>query len=72
MSSRAPAGHGAMFLIIVAQFNSISYPVIVMSTVVFSTIGVFLGLIVFRMDFIILMTMLSDLWIAARERRPLA
>ncbi|MEZ4789824.1 MAG: efflux RND transporter permease subunit [Flavobacteriales bacterium] len=48
-----------VFLIIVAQFNSISYPGIVMSTVVFSTIGVFLGLIVFRMDFIILMTMLG-------------
>ncbi len=48
-----------VFLIIVAQFNSISYPLIVMSTVVFSTIGVFLGLIVFRMDFIILMTMLG-------------
>ncbi|MBS1546438.1 MAG: efflux RND transporter permease subunit [Bacteroidetes bacterium] len=48
-----------VFLIIVAQFNSISYPVVVMSTVIFSTIGVFLGLIVFRMDFIILMTMLG-------------
>jgi multidrug efflux pump len=48
-----------VFLIIVAQFNSISYPLIVMSTVIFSTIGVFLGLVVFRMDFIILMTMLG-------------
>ena len=48
-----------VFLIIVAQFNSISYPVIVMSTVLFSTIGVFLGLVVFRMDFVILMTMLG-------------
>ncbi|MCI1752018.1 MAG: efflux RND transporter permease subunit [Flavobacteriales bacterium] len=48
-----------VFLIIVAQFNSISYPMIVMSTVIFSTIGVFLGLVVFRMDFIILMTMLG-------------
>jgi multidrug efflux pump len=48
-----------VFLIIVAQFNSISYPVIVLSTVVFSTIGVFLGLVVFRMDFVILMTMLG-------------
>ena len=48
-----------VFLIIVAQFNSISYPFIVMSTVVFSTIGVFLGLVVFRMDFVILMTMLG-------------
>jgi multidrug efflux pump subunit AcrB len=48
-----------VFLIIVMQFNSISYPMIVMSTVVFSTIGVFLGLVVFRMDFVILMTMLG-------------
>lgn len=48
-----------VFLIIVAQFNSISYPVIVMSTVIFSTIGVFLGLVVFRMDFVVLMTMLG-------------
>lgn len=48
-----------VFLIIVMQFNSISYPLIVMSTVVFSTIGVFLGLVVFRMDFVILMTMLG-------------
>ncbi len=48
-----------VFLIIVAQFNSLSYPMIVMSTVLFSTIGVFLGLVVFRMDFIVLMTMLG-------------
>ncbi len=48
-----------VFLIIVAQFNSISYPVVVMSTVLFSTIGVFLGLVVFRMDFVVLMTMLG-------------
>ncbi len=48
-----------VFLIIVAQFNSISSPVVVVSTVLFSTIGVFLGLVVFRMDFIILMTMLG-------------
>lgn len=48
-----------VFLIIVAQFNSVSYPFIVMSTVVFSTIGVFLGLVVFRMEFVVLMTMLG-------------
>jgi multidrug efflux pump subunit AcrB len=48
-----------VFLIIVAQFNSISFPVVVMSTVLFSTIGVFLGLVVFRMEFVILMTMLG-------------
>lgn len=48
-----------VFLIIVWQFNSISWPLVILSTVLFSTIGVFLGLIVFRMDFIILMTMLG-------------
>ena len=48
-----------VFLIIVWQFNSISYPMVILSTVLFSTIGVFLGLVVFRMDFIILMTMLG-------------
>jgi uncharacterized protein YacL len=34
-------------------------PMVVLSTVLFSTIGVFLGLVVFRMDFVILMTMLG-------------
>ncbi|MBK9274948.1 MAG: efflux RND transporter permease subunit [Flavobacteriales bacterium] len=48
-----------VFLIIVAQFNSISYPAVVLSTVIFSTIGVFLGLVVFRMEFVVLMTMLG-------------
>ncbi|HEX2616372.1 MAG TPA: efflux RND transporter permease subunit, partial [Flavobacteriales bacterium] len=48
-----------VFLIIVAQFNSLSYPVVVLSTVIFSTIGVFLGLVVFQMEFVILMTMLG-------------
>jgi len=44
-----------IFLIIVAQFNSITAPLIIMSSVLFSTIGVFLGLFIFRMDFVILM-----------------
>ncbi|MBL0912535.1 MAG: efflux RND transporter permease subunit [Bacteroidia bacterium] len=44
-----------IFLIIVAQFNSITAPLIIMSSVLFSTIGVFLGLFLFRMDFVILM-----------------
>ncbi|MBK8340593.1 MAG: efflux RND transporter permease subunit [Flavobacteriales bacterium] len=48
-----------VFLIIVWQFNSISWPLVILSTVVFSTIGVFLGLIIFRQDFIILMSMLG-------------
>lgn len=46
----------SIFLIIVAQFNSISSPFIIMASVLLSTIGVFLGLVIFKMDFIIIMT----------------
>ena len=46
----------AIFLIIVAQFNSIAAPFIIVGSVVFSTIGVFLGLFFFNMDFVIIMT----------------
>lgn len=53
-----------IFLIIVAQFNKITAPVIIMSSVLFSTIGVFLGLLVFRMDFIIIMTMVGIISLA--------
>jgi len=45
-----------VFLIIVSQFNSLSAPVVIMFSVLFSTIGVFIGLVMFQMDFIILMT----------------
>lgn len=44
-----------VFLIIVTQFNSISAPAVIMFSVIFSTIGVFLGLTLFKMDFVILM-----------------
>ncbi|MFN3404969.1 MAG: efflux RND transporter permease subunit [Cytophagaceae bacterium] len=53
-----------IFLIIVAQFNKISAPVIIMFSVLFSTIGVFLGLVIFRMDFIIIMTMIGIISLA--------
>jgi multidrug efflux pump len=43
-------------LILVTQFNSFIKPMIIVFTVLLSTIGVFLGLGLFRMDFIILMT----------------
>lgn len=46
----------SIFLIIVTQFNSVSAPFIIMTSVLFSTIGVFLGLVAFRMDFIVIMT----------------
>ncbi len=45
-----------IFLIIVAQFNSITTPLIIMASVVLSTIGVFLGLVIFNMDFVVIMT----------------
>lgn len=43
-------------LILVAQFNSIIKPFIIMGSVVFSTIGVFGGLGTFNMNFIVVMT----------------
>ncbi|MGQ8338916.1 efflux RND transporter permease subunit [Sunxiuqinia sp. A32] len=43
-------------LILVTQFNSFIRPMIIMITVLFSTIGVFLGLATFKMEFVIIMT----------------
>lgn len=43
-------------LILVSQFNSAIKPFIIIITVLFSTIGVFLGLAIFQMDFVIIMT----------------
>lgn len=45
-----------IFLIIVAQFNSVISPFIIMTSVLLSTIGVFLGLVIFNMDFVVIMT----------------
>ncbi len=45
-----------IFLLLVAQFNSILSPFIIMFSVLFSTIGVFLGLIVNNQDIVIIMT----------------
>lgn len=44
-----------IFLIIVAQFNSVMQPIIIMFSVMFSTTGVFLGLYFTGMEFVILM-----------------
>jgi multidrug efflux pump len=46
----------SIFLIIVAQFNSIISPFIIMLTVLFSTIGVFLGYVFSGRDIVIIMT----------------
>jgi multidrug efflux pump subunit AcrB len=45
-----------IMLILVTQFNSLIRTLIIMGSIVFSTIGVFGGLWLFNMDFIIIMT----------------
>jgi multidrug efflux pump subunit AcrB len=54
---------GAFFLalmligfILVAQFDSVTRPIIIMTSVILSTVGVLIGLMVFRMPFGIIMT----------------
>lgn len=53
-----------IFLIIVAQFNKLTSPLIIMTSVLFSTIGVFLGLIIFQMEFVVMMTMVGIISLA--------
>jgi multidrug efflux pump subunit AcrB len=53
-----------IILIITAQFNSISTPFIIFFAVVFSLIGVFLGLVLTGMDFVIIMTMVGIISLA--------
>lgn len=53
-----------IFLIIVAQFNKVTAPLIIMSSVVFSTTGVFLGIVLFGDDFVIMMTMVGIISLA--------
>lgn len=45
-----------ILLIMVTQFNSLIRPLIIIATVIFSTIGVFLGLGIFQMEFVVIMT----------------
>jgi multidrug efflux pump subunit AcrB len=45
-----------IFFILITQFNSISKTLIILSEVIFSIIGVFLGTVIFGMDISILMT----------------
>ncbi|MDP3313620.1 efflux RND transporter permease subunit [Lutibacter sp.] len=53
-----------IFLILVGQFNSTSTPIIISLTVVLSLIGVLFGLIIFRMEFVIMMTMIGIISLA--------
>jgi len=47
---------GLIFLILITQFNSISKTVIILSEVIFSIIGVLLGIVIFNMSISIIMT----------------
>lgn len=53
-----------ILLIIVTQFNSFSTPVIILTAVILSLIGVFLGLVISRQDFVIIMTMIGIISLA--------
>ncbi|AXG73511.1 AcrB/AcrD/AcrF family protein [Flavobacterium arcticum] len=55
---------GGIVLILVAQFNSISKPVIIMVSVLFSFGGVFWGMIISGDDFVIIMTMMGIISLA--------
>ncbi|WP_234571188.1 efflux RND transporter permease subunit [Rhodohalobacter sp. 614A] len=50
------AAVGLIFLVLVAQFNSIGKPLIIMSQVIFSLIGVFIGFSTFGMDISVVLT----------------
>lgn len=50
------AAVGLIFLILVTQFNSIGKPFIIMSQVIFSLIGVFIGFATFQMDISVVLT----------------
>lgn len=57
----------ALFLIlfiITAQFNSIATPFIIFFAVLLSLIGVLIGLVTFRMDFVVIMTMIGIIALA--------
>ena len=47
---------GLIFFILITQFNSVSKTIIILSEVLFSIVGVLLGVIIFHMDIVILMT----------------
>jgi multidrug efflux pump subunit AcrB len=47
---------GIIFFILITQFGSISKTIIILSEVIFSIIGVLLGVIIFHMDLVIMMT----------------
>ena len=59
LSNALAAALGLILLLLVFQFNSVSKPLIILLSIFLSFTGVFLGLILFQMPFVILMTMMG-------------
>ncbi len=53
-----------ILLIIVAQFNSVSKPIIIFVAIVLSFIGVLFGMVIFGDDFVVMMTMMGVISLA--------
>lgn len=64
LSNALAAALGLILLLLVLQFNSISKPLIILLSIFLSFTGVFLGLILFQMPFVILMTMMGIISLA--------
>ncbi|MGD2004461.1 MAG: efflux RND transporter permease subunit, partial [Flavobacteriaceae bacterium] len=64
LSNALAAALGLILLLLVFQFNSISKPLIILLSIFLSFTGVFLGLILFQMPFVILMTMMGIISLA--------
>ncbi len=57
-------GIAIILLIIVGQFNSLSKPVVIFLAIILSLIGVLFTMIIFKLEFVILMTMLGIIALA--------
>ena len=64
LSNALAAALGLILMLLVFQFNSISKPLIILLSIFLSFTGVFLGLILFQMPFVILMTMMGIIALA--------
>ena len=64
LSKALAAALGLILLLLVFQFNSISKPLIILLSIFLSFTGVFLGLMAFKMPFVILMTMMGIIALA--------
>ena len=64
LTNALAAAIGLILLLLVFQFNSISKPLIILLSIFLSFTGVFLGLLLFQMPFVILMTMMGIIALA--------